>query len=127
MDDRASERRWRLGELPGSYDDAELAARGPSTAAQTAWGLLSLGALGELDSPHIQRAVDYLLLTQRGDGGWRDAYWTGTGFPRVFYLNYHLYSVYFPLWALSEVERAQARNAARRGARAGMFRTRVSP
>lgn len=96
------------GELPASYDDPELAGRGPSTAAQTAWGLLSLGALGELDSPHTRRAVDYLLLTQHGNGAWRDAFWTGTGFPRVFYLNYHLYSVYFPLWALSEVERAQA-------------------
>ena len=89
------------GELPRSYDDPSTKGCGPSTAAQTAWALMSLFALGEERSEAVERGVAYLLREQQYDGSWRDAHWTGTGFPKVFYLRYHLYATYFPLWALS--------------------------
>ena len=90
------------GELQHSYDDPMLKGVGPSTPSQTAWGLLTLLAAGDVDSEAVRRGVDYLLKTQRDDGSWRDDTWTATGFPKVFYLRYHLYATYFPLWALGE-------------------------
>ena len=60
----------------------------------------------------MRRGLDYLLRNQRYDGSWKDEHWTGTGFPRVFYLRYHLYATYFPLWALSLYEREVRRAAA---------------
>jgi squalene-hopene/tetraprenyl-beta-curcumene cyclase len=88
------------GELPESYGKPEKKGIGPSTASQTAWALLGLLASGEVDSEPIQRGFEYLLRTQRADGEWQDEGWTGTGFPEVFYLKYHLYATYFPLYAL---------------------------
>lgn len=88
------------GELPRSYDDPTAKGIGPSTAAQTAWALLTLFAAGDRHSDAVQRGLQYLLATQRADGSWWDEAWTGTGFPRVFYLRYHLYATYFPLLAL---------------------------
>ncbi|MGH7321013.1 MAG: squalene--hopene cyclase [Candidatus Rokuibacteriota bacterium] len=88
------------GETCSSYADPALAGVGPSTPSQTAWALLGLFAAGHVDGPVIERGLRYLLVTQRPDGGWDDPYWNGTGFPRVFYLKYHLYAHYFPLWAL---------------------------
>jgi squalene-hopene/tetraprenyl-beta-curcumene cyclase len=92
------------GESCDSYDNADLRGIGPSTAAQTAWALLGLFATDDFDSESVRRGVRYLLETQR-NGAWEDQYFTGTGFPRVFYLKYHLYSVYFPILALSEYAR----------------------
>jgi len=89
------------GELPRSYDDEGAKGIGPSTPSQTAWALMTLFAAGDRDSGHVRRAVDYLLRRQRYDGSWKDEYWTGTGFPKVFYLRYHLYATYFPIWALA--------------------------
>jgi len=94
------------GELPASYDDPMLKGVGPSTPSQTAWALLSLMATGKADSEEARRGVEYLLRNQRDDGGWRDDYWTATGFPKVFYLRYMLYATYFPLWALGEYRNA---------------------
>jgi squalene-hopene/tetraprenyl-beta-curcumene cyclase len=88
------------GELPLSYEDSTQKGVGPSTASQTAWAVLGLIALGETNSDTVRRGIDFLVREQREDGSWRDAHWTGTGFPGVFYLRYHLYSVYFPLMAL---------------------------
>jgi len=88
------------GELPVSYDDATHKGRGPSTASQTAWALLGLMATDDYDSEAVRRGVEYLLAEQREDGSWHEEYWTGTGFPGVFYLRYHLYGTYFPLMAL---------------------------
>jgi squalene-hopene/tetraprenyl-beta-curcumene cyclase len=89
------------GELPTSYDEPSAKGEGPSTPSQTAWALMALFAVGETDSPAVARGIEYLLRTQKQDGSWTDDTWTGTGFPKVFYLRYHLYATYFPLWALS--------------------------
>ncbi len=96
------------GEMPHSYDDPMLKGVGPSTPSQTAWALLALIATGNADSDAARRGVEYLLKNQHEDGGWRDDYWTATGFPKVFYLRYMLYATYFPLWALGEYRDAIA-------------------
>jgi squalene-hopene/tetraprenyl-beta-curcumene cyclase len=88
------------GESCRSYDDPSTAGQGPSTASQTAWAVLGLLAAGEADSPEVRAGVEYLVGTQDPDGGWAEGPFTGTGFPRVFYLKYHMYPVYFPLMAL---------------------------
>ena len=90
-----------FGETIGSYYDASLKGRGVSTASQTAWGLIGLLAASELGDPAIERAVKHLIEEQQNDGSWFEKEFTGTGFPCVFYLKYHLYRNYFPLYALS--------------------------
>jgi len=87
------------GEDPRSYDDEKWIGRGPSTASQTAWALLALHAAGE-DSPALARGVQWLVCTQRADGSWDEPQYTGTGFPRDYYINYHLYRLTFPMMAL---------------------------
>jgi len=96
------------GESPASYDDPRLRGQGTPTASQTAWALLGLCAAGEAESAAVDAGVQFLLDTQRDDGGWDEEEFTGTGFPRVFYLRYHLYSTYFPLMALSRVARLRS-------------------
>jgi len=93
------------GESPRSYDDASLRGQGESTPSQTAWALMGLMAAGEADSPAVSRGVQYLMETQNADGTWDENEFTGTGFPKVFYLKYHLYCVYFPLMALARYAR----------------------
>ena len=90
------------GESCLSYDDPTAKGEGPSTASQTAWALMTLMGLGMAAEPAFQRGLRYLVETQRSDGNWEEESFTGTGFPRVFYLKYHLYLTYFPLLALSE-------------------------
>jgi squalene-hopene/tetraprenyl-beta-curcumene cyclase len=106
------------GELQHSYEDPSSKGIGPSTPSQTAWALMALFALGDAAGPSPTRGVDYLLRTQQYDGSWRDDYWTATGFPKVFYLRYHLYATYFPLWALSLCGRAAGRAGWQAGASA---------
>lgn len=89
------------GETCYSYEDPRTAGHGPSTASQTAWALLGLLHAGFAQHHVAKRGIDYLLRTQCADGGWEEREFTGTGFPRVFYLQYHLYRLYFPLWAIS--------------------------
>ncbi len=89
------------GESCHSYADPATAAVGDSTASQTAWALLALLAAGVTDSISVVRGINYLLRHQQADGSWEERYHTGTGFPRVFYLRYHWYCQYFPLWALA--------------------------
>jgi squalene-hopene/tetraprenyl-beta-curcumene cyclase len=72
----------------------------PSTSSQTAWALLGLMAAGEVDHPAVARGIAYLERTQGEDGLWPEEFYTGGGFPRVFYLRYHGYRKFFPLWAL---------------------------
>lgn len=88
------------GETAESYDNPILRGTGPTTASQTAWAILGLIAANEGDSNAVQRGIQYLIQTQRSDGTWDEEEFTGTGFPRVFYMRYHLYRHYFPLMAL---------------------------
>ncbi|RXF70275.1 squalene--hopene cyclase [Hansschlegelia zhihuaiae] len=76
-------------------------APAPSTASQTGWALLGLMAAGAVREPAVERGVRHLVATQGADGFWRQDFHTGGGFPRVFYLRYHGYPKYFPLWALA--------------------------
>jgi squalene-hopene/tetraprenyl-beta-curcumene cyclase len=89
------------GETCRSYDDPTLAGQGVATASQTAWALLGLLAAGEANSDAVRLGIDYLLATQQSDGTWHEEHFTGTGFPKVFYLKYHMYALYFPLMALA--------------------------
>ena len=96
-----------FGESILSYYDASLKGAGKSTASQTAWGLIGLlAALGPegLDDPAIERAVAWLVSHQNMDGTWDEDEFTGTGFPCVFYLKYHLYRNSFPLYALARYD-----------------------
>jgi squalene-hopene/tetraprenyl-beta-curcumene cyclase len=76
----------------------------PSTASQTAWALIGLMAAGRTEHEAVARGIDFLLRTQERDGFWREERYTATGFPRVFYLRYHGYAKFFPLWALARYE-----------------------
>jgi len=96
------------GETVGSYDDPNLRGQGDSTASQTAWAIMGLLAAGDTRSECVARGVAYLLKTQKKDGSWDEAFCTGTGFPRVFYLKYHLYRQYFPLIALTAYAKVMA-------------------
>jgi squalene-hopene/tetraprenyl-beta-curcumene cyclase len=88
------------GEDLRSYDDQAQAGRGASTASQTAWALLALLAAGERNGAAVERGVRWLVQTQRADGSWDEPWFTGTGFPGDFYINYHLYRLAFPVSAL---------------------------
>lgn len=93
------------GETCGSYDEPSTRGIGPSTPSQTAWAIMGLLAAGDTRSESVQRGILYLLETQKPNGSWDEDQYTGTGFPRVFYLAYHLYRDYFPLIALSTYAR----------------------
>ena len=95
------------GESCASYDNG-VYTPGPSTPSQSAWAILGLIAGGDASSSSVGQGIEYLLRTQRADGSWREELATGTGFPKVFYLNYHLYKDYFPLLALSSFVKARA-------------------
>ncbi len=82
----------------------------PSTASQTAWALLGLMAAGLIDDPAVTQGVDYLRDTQAAHGVWDEVCFTATGFPRVFYLRYHGYAKFFPLWALARFRNLKASN-----------------
>ncbi len=96
------------GETCRSYDNPSLKGKGNSTASQTAWAIIGLIAAGEATSKLaievIERGIDYLVATQKPDGTWFEADFTGTGFPCHFYLKYHLYQQYFPLIALGRYQ-----------------------
>ncbi len=94
------------GESADSYARPELRGQGPVTASQTAWALLGLLAAGQQHHPAVLRGIRYLVDSQRADGSWHEPQFTGTGFPLVFYLRYHLYPQYFPLLALGQWEKA---------------------
>jgi squalene-hopene/tetraprenyl-beta-curcumene cyclase len=83
----------------------------PSTASQTAWALLALMAAGEVDHPAVARGVEYLIATQNKKGLWDEQRYTATGFPRVFYLRYHGYPKFFPLWALARYRNLRNTNS----------------
>ncbi len=94
------------GESCASYDNSAFTPA-PSTPSQTAWALMGLMAGGDTYSSTVQQGIEYLLRTQNQDGSWDEELATGTGFPKVFYLNYHYYRLYFPLLALATFARMQ--------------------
>jgi len=95
------------GEGNQTYHDPELAGTGScSRAFQTGWAMLGLIAAGRADSQAVRGGAQYLTRTQSADGDWPEPWFTAPGFPRVFYLKYHGYSRYFPLWALAAARRA---------------------
>jgi len=101
------------GESCRSYDDESFAGVGESTPSQTAWAVNALQIAGLWDHRAAQRGLDFLRERQRSDGTWDERAFTGTGFPRDFYLNYHLYRHLFPVFALATDR--QLREAAKSG------------
>ena len=98
-------------ERGGTAPDAGSRQPAASTSSQTAWALLALMAAGEADSPAVARGAAFLLRTQSQAGEWDEDDYSGTGFPRVFYLRYHGYRQIFPLWALARLRNLQAKNS----------------
>jgi squalene-hopene/tetraprenyl-beta-curcumene cyclase len=92
-----------FGESLLSYDLPQTKGQGNSTASQTAWGLIGLLAGSDPDDPGVHKAAAYLVHQQNDDGSWSEDEFTGTGFPSVFYLKYHLYRNSFPLYALARL------------------------
>jgi squalene-hopene/tetraprenyl-beta-curcumene cyclase len=111
-----------FGESANSYEDRSLMGKGPSTASQTAWGAMVLQEIFGADDPDLRRAIRWLAATQLTaedaldpirnpdrdpPGSWVETEFTGTGFPKVFYLRYHLYRLYFPTMAIGRWLRAR--------------------
>ncbi|MCE5199098.1 MAG: squalene--hopene cyclase [Armatimonadota bacterium] len=88
------------GESCRSYYDPSCKGTGQSTPSQTAWAVMGLISAGEIESDAVRAGIDYLIRTQKDDGTWDEEWYTGAGFPKVFYLRYHLYRHSFPLMAL---------------------------
>jgi squalene-hopene/tetraprenyl-beta-curcumene cyclase len=105
------------GETCGTYGDPDKRGVGPSTPSQTAWAILGLLAANDTRSDSVAKGIRWLIARQHADGAWDElapnrngeSYYTGTGFPQVFYLGYHLYKQYFPLLALTTYRKALAR------------------
>ncbi len=130
-----------FGESADTYEDPSLRGKGPSTASQTAWAAMVLQEVFGADDPDLKRAIEWLCHTQLdalaaadpltnpdGDpaGSWRETEYTGTGFPKVFYLRYHLYRLYFPTMAIGRYLEAHGRGLPGkrmidRGERAALF------
>jgi len=108
-----------FGESLRSYDEPATKGQGNSTPSQTAWGLIGLMAAADPGDPAIAKAAAWLVQQQNEDGSWDESDFTGTGFPCVFYLKYHLYRNSFPVYALARFHN-QAHNAEE--FRATMFR-----
>ena len=101
------------GETCATYDDPGLKGAGPSTPSQTAWAIMGLLAAGApADDPAVERGVEYLVHRQKNDGTWDESEYTGTGFPKVYYLEYTMYRNYFPLQALGTYQDALNRRQA---------------
>ena len=82
-----------------------------STPSQTAWATLALMAAGAIDDAAVAHGIDYLVKAPREGLRWKEEWYTAVGFPRVFYLRYHGYAAYFPLWALARYRNLKRRNA----------------
>ena len=98
------------GESCASYWEDRKLEKTPSLPSQTAWALLGLMAAGRVDSEAVKRGVDYLLTADRNGGMWEERLYNAVGFPKVFYLHYHGYRTYFPLWAIARYVNLMNRN-----------------
>ncbi len=98
-----------FGESADSYEDPTLKGQGPATASQTSWGTMALMAIYGPRDPDVERGIRWLIKTQLDSGTWDETWFTGTGFPRVFYLRYHLYRLYFPIMCLGRYTRLSAK------------------
>ncbi|MEM6681390.1 MAG: squalene--hopene cyclase [Pseudomonadota bacterium] len=99
------------GEDGATYDDARKGQRKASTASQTAWAMLGLMAAGHVEHEAVERGARYLAnAPRRADGRWEEPWFTAVGFPRVFYLRYHGYSAFFPIWALARYRNLKKSN-----------------
>ena len=101
------------GEDGATYWEEERETVKASTASQTAWAVLALMAVGETESEAVERGIKYLLEAPREGSNWEEPWYTAVGFPKVFYLKYHGYSVYFPLWALARFRNLKKGNTGR--------------
>jgi squalene-hopene/tetraprenyl-beta-curcumene cyclase len=102
------------GEHPESYGTEAPHGEAPySTPSQTAWALLGLMAAGEVGNKAVEHGIRYLVATQDDEGNWDEPWYTAVGFPRVFYLRYHGYRAFFPLWALARYRRLMIGNSKR--------------
>jgi len=95
-----------FGESADTYENPDLKGHGPSTPSQTAWGVMGLMAVYGPRDAGVQQGVQWLCRTQLPSGSWDEPWFTGTGFPKVFYLVYTMYRLYFPLMALAEYRSA---------------------
>jgi len=101
------------GEGLETYEDGRRGHADVSTASQTAWAMMGLMSAGEVESGEVARGMAYLEAAEKETDGprWAESHWTGTGFPRVFYLKYHGYAAFFPLWAAARYENLMSSNA----------------
>jgi len=101
------------GEDEETYADSPRGRYKVSTPSQTAWALLGLMAAGAMDHRATERGIAWLARAQQADGTWQEAPYTAVGFPRVFYLRYHGYKLYFPLLALARYRNLTRANTSR--------------
>jgi squalene-hopene/tetraprenyl-beta-curcumene cyclase len=98
------------GEDEETYRSAPRGRYKESTPSHTSWAVLGLMAAGEVENPAVARGIEYLMASQREDGEWRELPYNAVGFPRVFYLRYHGYKLYFPLLALARYRNLRSGN-----------------
>ena len=95
------------GETCETYNNPDLKGKGQSTASQTAWCLMGLIACKRHLHPSVAKGILYFLKNQNDDGSWTEEAFTGTGFPKAFYLRYDLYRIYFPLLVLGQFKKTR--------------------
>ena len=99
------------GEDGATYFEDRKAECKESTPSQTSWAVLALMAVGEVDNPAVQRGIDFIMAAKNEAGKWEEPWFTAVGFPRIFYLRYHGYSSFFPIWALARFKNLKASNS----------------
>ena len=99
------------GEDGATYFEDRKAECKESTPSQTSWAVLALMAVGEVDNPAVKRGIDFIMAAKNEAGKWEEPWFTAVGFPRIFYLRYHGYSSFFPIWALARFKNLKASNS----------------
>ena len=99
------------GEDGATYFEDRKAECKESTPSQTSWAVLALMAVGEVDNPAVKRGIDFIMASKNEAGKWEEPWFTAVGFPRIFYLRYHGYSSFFPIWALARFKNLKASNS----------------